>query len=69
MASDPRVCPAFVQFQCDGLSAAGVAAAAGFAEICSNLQKPTQSISQEVGAGDPVTEKGGSCDLPAQRPT
>ena len=26
----------------------------------SNLQKPTQSISQEVGAGDPIAEKGGS---------
>uniref|UniRef100_A0A8C2NYB1 BAT2 N-terminal domain-containing protein n=1 Tax=Capra hircus TaxID=9925 RepID=A0A8C2NYB1_CAPHI len=31
----------------------------GLQKSVSNLQKPTQSISQEVGAGDPVTEKGG----------
>ena len=32
----------------------------GLQKSVSNLQKPTQSISQEVGAGDPVPEK---CDL------
>lgn len=32
----------------------------GLQKSVSNLQKPTQSISQEVGAGDPVAKKGGS---------
>ena len=32
----------------------------GLQKSVSNLQKPTQSISQEVGAGDPIAEKGGS---------
>ena len=31
----------------------------GLQKSVSNLQKPTQSISQEVGAGDPVAKKGG----------
>ena len=56
MASDPHVCPAFVQFQCDGLSAAGVAAAAGFAEIC-----------LQFAEADTVDQSGGRCWGPRHR--
>lgn len=47
--SDPRA-PCLVQFQCDGLSAAGVAAAAGFAEACLQLTE-----------ADTVEQPGGRC--------
>ena len=49
--SDPHVCLAFVQFQCDGLSAPRVAATA---------RGSRRLFSQEVSAGDPVPEKGDS---------
>lgn len=47
--SDRRT-PHLVQFQCDGLSAAGVAAAAGFAEACLQLTE-----------ADTVEQPGGRC--------
>lgn len=47
--SDPCA-PCLVQFQCDGLSAAGVAAAAGFAEACLQLTE-----------ADTVEQPGGRC--------
>lgn len=50
--SDPRA-PCLVQFQCDGLSAAGVAAAAGFAEACLQLTE-----------ADTVEQPGGRCRVP-----
>lgn len=42
------LCPASAQFQCDSLSAAGVAAAAGFAEICLQFAE-TDSVDQSGG--------------------
>lgn len=47
---DLHSCAVFVQFQCDGLSAAGVAAAAGFAEICLQFTE-----------ADAVNQSGGRC--------
>lgn len=41
------------EFQCDGLSAAGVAAAAGFAEICLQFAET-----------DTVYQSGGRCWVP-----
>lgn len=40
----------FLQFQCDGCTAAGVAAAAGFAEICLQFTE-----------ADTVNQSGGRC--------
>ena len=46
--SDPHVCPAFVQFQYEGLLLTGVAATAGFAEICLQLEE-TNTVDQSGG--------------------
>ena len=54
--SDPHVCLAFVQFQCDGLSAPRVAATARFAEIC-----------LQFAEADTVVQSGGKCWGPCPR--
>lgn len=56
--SDPHVCLAFVQFQCDGLSLRVAATARFGAEICLQFCRGRHSCSvREASAGDPVPKR------------